>query len=202
MQKKIRTFLLSCFLLVFTAILPAHASEPLLVFVSIAPQKWLVEQLGGDLIKTHVLLDKGQEPHTYQPSPDKMTSLFRSRLYFTLGMPFEREIARKINSNKGSTAGLQLVDVARGIKKIPLVAHQHHEGTGEDKQHKEHDHHQHGKAGQVQQEHADPHTWLDPRNGIKIAAVMAEALATADPEHAAAYQQHFKNLQKKLSQLH
>ncbi|MCI5159952.1 MAG: hypothetical protein D3906_16310, partial [Candidatus Electrothrix sp. AUS1_2] len=51
---------------VFPAALPAHA-EPLPVFVSIAPQKWLAEQLGGDLVSTQVLLDKGQEPHTYQP---------------------------------------------------------------------------------------------------------------------------------------
>lgn len=162
-------------------------ADPLPVFVSIAPQKWLVEQLGGDLVETRVLLDKGQEPHTYQPSPEKMTLLFRSRLYFTVGMPFEREIVRKIGNNKKSGSGLQFIDVTTGIKRIPMVAH-HHEKS-------------HEEAEQAQ-EHTDPHLWLDPRNLEKIASATTEALATADPKHTAAYQQNLKALKQRLSQLH
>ncbi|MCW5214373.1 zinc ABC transporter substrate-binding protein, partial [Desulfobulbus sp. US5] len=132
--------------------LPAK-TVPLPVFVSIGPQKWIVEQLGGDFVSTQVLLDKGQEPHTYQPSPEKMTALFRSRLYFTVGMPFEQEIARKINSHKNKDTVLRLIDVTTGIKKIPMVAshvaHHHKED------HKKHDRHGKEKAEQTQ-EHADP----------------------------------------------
>jgi zinc transport system substrate-binding protein len=193
MQTTIRTFFLSCSLLICIPILPAYA-DPLPVFVSIAPQKWLLEQLGGELVKAEVLLDKGQEPHSYQPSPEKMNALFRSRLYFTLGMPFEREIGRKIESSQD--AGLRLIDVTTDITRIPLLAHHH---GGDEEGHEEHHHH---REAEQTQEHADPHTWLDPRNGIKIASAMTEALATADPEHAAAYQHNCTVLQEKLTQLH
>jgi len=172
--------------------LPAK-TEPLPVFVSIGPQKWLVEQLGGDFVSTHVLLDKGQEPHTYQPSPEKMTLLFRSRLYFTVGMQFEREIVRKIGNNESSGSGLQFIDVTTGIKRIPMAAH-HHEEEG-------HDRHRHEEAEQ-DQEHADPHIWLDPRNLKKIASAMTEALVTADPKHAGAYQQNLQTLKESLTRLH
>ncbi|MCW5202537.1 zinc ABC transporter substrate-binding protein [Desulfobulbus sp. US1] len=178
--------------------LPAK-TVPLPVFVSIGPQKWIVEQLGGDFVSTQVLLDKGQEPHTYQPSPEKMTALFRSRLYFTVGMPFEQEIARKINSHKNKDTVLRLIDVTTGIKKIPMVAshvaHHHKED------HKKHDRHGKEKAEQTQ-EHADPHLWLDPRNVEKLASAMTEALATADPKHAAAYQQNLQALKERLTLLH
>ncbi|MCI5137056.1 MAG: zinc ABC transporter substrate-binding protein, partial [Candidatus Electrothrix sp. AR1] len=179
MQAKARTFFLSCLFLLSTAMFPANLpakTEPLPVFVSIGPQKWIVEQLGGDFVSTQVLLDKGQEPHTYQPSPEKMTTLFRSRLYFTVGMQFEREIVRKIGNNESSGSGLQFIDVTTGIKKIPMVAHHHEES------HEEHDEHRHEETEQPQ-EHADPHLWLDPRNVEKMASAMTEALVTADPEN-------------------
>ena len=202
MQAKARTFFQSCFFLLSTAMLPANLqanAEPLPVFVSIAPQKWLVEQLGGDFINTHVLLDKGQEPHTYQPSPEKITLLFRSRLYFTIGMQFEREIIRKIGNNESSGSGLQFIDVTTGIKRIPMVAHHHHEKEEED--HEGHDQHRHEEAEQAR-EHADPHIWLDPRNVEKMASAMTEALATADPKHAGAYQQNLQALKDRLTRLH
>ncbi len=202
MQTKKHSLLLSCLLFSTTAMLlvnfSAHA-EPLPIFVSIAPQKWLVEQLGGNLVETHVLLDKGQEPHTYQPTPQKITSLFRSRLYFTIGMQFEREVARKISNKKSFNSEPQFIDVTTDIKRIPLVAHHHHKEKEED--HREHDQHQHEEAEQ-NQEHADPHVWLDPRNVEKIAFAMTEALITADSEHAAAYQQNLKALKERLTRLH
>ncbi|MGB5684590.1 MAG: zinc ABC transporter substrate-binding protein, partial [Candidatus Electrothrix sp.] len=58
-------------------------------------------------------------------------------------------------------------------------------------------------AGQdLDQEHADPHLWLDPRNVEKLASAMTEALATADPNHAAAYQLNLQALKERLTRLH
>lgn len=200
---KPKIFILSCLLLLATTVLPAHA-EPLPIFVSIPPQKWLVEQIGRDLVNIQVLLDKGQEPHTYQPSPEKITALFRSRLYFTIGMPFERQIARKITSHKEShkdtkNTGLQLIDITPSIHKIALEVH------GHDGHNDHHDHQEDEKKyenEELPQEHADPHVWLDPRNGEKMAAAIADALAAADPKHTALYQQNFEKLKKRLTRLH
>ncbi|MCI5197461.1 MAG: ABC transporter substrate-binding protein [Candidatus Electrothrix sp. AW5] len=184
---KARILLLAClfFLTSLTTVCKVQA-DPLPVFVSIAPQKWLVEQIGGDLVSTNVLLDKGQEPHTYQPSPEKIASLFRSRLYFTIGMPFEEHIAQKITNRKGRKAtGVQLIDITTGIHKLAMNTH-------------DHDHHRPALA----QEHADPHVWLDPRNGEKMASVITEALTATDPTHAATYQQNYTKLKERLARLH
>ncbi len=191
MHIKPQTFLLSCLFFIATAARSAQAN-PLPVFVSIPPQKWLVEQIGGDLVNAQVLLDKGQEPHNYQPSPEKITALFRSRLYFTIGVAFEREIARKITSN--TDTGLQLINITTGIKKIPILSsddHHHHD-------HEEHDDYENDQN----QEHADPHVWLDPRNGKIMAATIAEALTTVDPKNGAIYQQNYKNLNDRFTLLH
>ena len=52
-------------------------ASPLQIFVSIPPQKWLVEQVGGKLVSTHVLVDRGQEPHNFEPTPKQVAALFR-----------------------------------------------------------------------------------------------------------------------------
>lgn len=192
MQTKAPLFFLTCFWLLIAAPFSVHAvnAEALSVFVSIPPQKWLLEQLGGEFVTAHVLLDKGQEPHSYQPSPDRMTALFRSRLYFTLGMPFEREITEKIEdaANADTGTGLRIIDLTKGIKKIPIAGHDH---AGEDEMNHEHS-----------QEHADPHVWLDPGNLEKMAAIMTEALIETDPKHAAAYQKNLSSLKERLARLH
>ncbi|MCW5212443.1 zinc ABC transporter substrate-binding protein [Desulfobulbus sp. TB] len=194
MQTKAHILFLACLFFLTLTVFEVQA-EPLPVFVSIAPQKWLVEQIGGDLVSTHVLLDKGQEPHIYQPSPEKITLLFGSRLYFTIGMPFEENIAQKITNRKKRTAtGLQLIDITTGIHKIAMNTHDHHS-------HHHHDKKNH-KRPALAQEHADPHVWLDPRNGEKMASVITETLAATDPSHAATYQQNYTKLKERLARLH
>ncbi len=66
---------------ILLACLTASASaETLPVLVSIMPQRWLAEQVGGDLVTVSVLLDKGQDPHGMQPTPEQVTTLFRSKV--------------------------------------------------------------------------------------------------------------------------
>lgn len=106
----------TCCLFVFS---PVAFASPLQIFVSIPPQKWLADQVGGKLAYTLVLVDRGQEPHNFEPTPKQIASLFRSQLYFTVDMEFEREISRKINQ---SSTSLQIIDVARSIggEVVPL----------------------------------------------------------------------------------
>ncbi|WP_306145084.1 zinc ABC transporter substrate-binding protein [Roseibium sp. MMSF_3412] len=57
--------------------------------------------------------------------------------------------------------------------------HDHEKHAGHD------DHHGHDHAGGM-----DPHIWLNPDNGIAIAAAMAETLSEFDPDNAATYKQN------------
>jgi zinc transport system substrate-binding protein len=177
LQKLFAAFLL----IMLTA--PAVLAEPLPVLVSILPQKWLAGQVGGKMINVSVLLDKGQEPHGMQPTPEQVTALFRSRLYFAVGLEFERGLLAKVEQ---AESNVRIVDTAAGIKKIPMTEHEEHEHHG----------HDHERGG------LDPHVWLDPQNLQKMAAVMAAALAKADPANAAAYQQNLQAVSSGLDALH
>ena len=50
-------------------------TEPIPVFVSIAPQKYFVERIGGDEVKVHVMVKAGESPATFNPNPKKMSEL-------------------------------------------------------------------------------------------------------------------------------
>ena len=65
-------------------------TEPIPVFVSIVPQKYFVERVGGDEVKVHVMVKAGESPATFNPNPKKMSELANANLYFSIGVPFEK----------------------------------------------------------------------------------------------------------------
>lgn len=170
-MKKINIFLaiLATCLLGFSA---AAFASPLQIFVSIPPQKWLADQVGGKLVSTHVLVDRGQEPHNFEPTPKQVAALFGSQLYFTVDMEFEREISRKINQ---SSTGVQILDVARSIHKISITGQEHREGSSR-------------FEDGSRLNGLDPHVWLAPANLKIMATEMASAMAAADPVNNSVYE--------------
>ena len=65
-------------------------AEPNLVFVSIAPQKFFVERIGGNEVRVEVMLNPGESPATFNPNPKKISHLASAKLYFSIGVPFEK----------------------------------------------------------------------------------------------------------------
>jgi len=65
-------------------------TEPIPIFVSIAPQKYFVERIGGNEVKVEVMVKSGESPATFNPNPKKMSRLANAKLYFSIGVPFER----------------------------------------------------------------------------------------------------------------
>lgn len=68
---------------------PAAEPAPLQVLVSIPPQRYLVERIGGEHVRVRVMLAAGQAPETFDPSMRKLETLEQVRLYFLIGVPFE-----------------------------------------------------------------------------------------------------------------
>lgn len=177
-------------LIILLMLTSAATAAPLEVFVSIPPQQWLSEMIGGELITTGVLVARGQDPHTFEPTPRQISSLARSRLYFTIGMEFEQQIIRKLD---GAISTMAMVDTTATIDKI-ATSLPGLEEAGHHEEKTSHGGHQH--VGD------DPHVWLSPPNLIKMAKVMAEAMIIADPDHAATYRQNLKQTTDSLAQLH
>lgn len=78
-----------CALLV-SAAPDASGTSKLHVFVSIPPQKFFVERIGGDRVEVSVMLEPGHAPETYEPPPRKIAALQSARLYVLMNVPFER----------------------------------------------------------------------------------------------------------------
>jgi len=77
----------------------SSSDDVLEVYVTIPPQAYIVEQIGGDRVQVHVLVEPGQSPHTFELSPRQMMSLGKAKVYFGAGFPFEKALSKKIQAS-------------------------------------------------------------------------------------------------------
>ncbi len=192
---RLLTVLLALFL--FTS--PAFCA-PTEVFVSIPPQKWLSDQLGGPLVTTSVLVGKGQDPHTYEPTPQQITALSRASIYFTLDLEFEEQILPKV---KKTVPSLLLIDTADTIPKIAMTERDHDKRDHDQPNHAAHEHDEHAHAkNEHHHEGLDPHVWLSPLNLKIMATTMTRALCANDPANQSIYEKNLVTVHQKLDQVH
>ncbi len=165
------------------------------VFVSIPPQKWLSDRLGGQHLVTGVLIAKGQDPHTFEPTPKQVEALGRSQLYFTVGLEFEEQIMGKIRQ---SASKLQIVDCTAGLEKLAMAELPRHGKTSTH-------HHEAGTKAQHEDKNdhdgLDPHVWLSPVNLKIMAAEMAKAMIAIDPQNGKDYTANLEQLHRELDEL-
>jgi zinc transport system substrate-binding protein len=86
--------------------------EPLNVTVSILPQKYFVERIGGDLVNISVMVQPGESPATYEPKPEQMTALSNTDAYISIGVPFEKAWLEKFQAANSS---MKMVDTTQRI---------------------------------------------------------------------------------------
>ena len=161
-------------------------SEPLDITVSILPQEYFVEKIGGDRVEVNIMVEPGASPATYEPKPQQMKALSEAEAYVSIGVPFEKAWMEKI---KGANPQMLVIDSAQGIERMEMVAHHHH---GE----AEHDHeHDHGA------ETLDPHIWLSPQLVKLQAENIYQGLVKIDPENEAEYQANLAQFLTEIDQL-
>jgi zinc transport system substrate-binding protein len=182
------------FLLSFLIQSSVFADNRLPVFVSIAPQKYFVSQIGKDLVDVQVMVQSGASPHTYEPKPLQMAALSKAEIYFSIGVTFENAWLNKIAS---SNPHLLIVHTDEKIQKIQMSTHHHHHD--DDTEHspvEDHNHnHQHNGIH-------DPHIWLSPPL-VKIQALnIFKALQQADPVNSATYEANYKDFIAEIDLLH
>jgi len=178
---KTRLFLL-LFLLLLCAGLrstPVMAGEAIPVFVSIMPQKYFVEKIGRSLVKVFVMVSPGANPHIYEPRPNQMAALSKTRIYFAIGVTFEDAwLPRFANLNPQ----MRIVHTDKGIDKMAMVAHHHNEGKGvKNKEGTKHTDRENAPGA------LDPHVWVSPPEVKIIARNILEALLEIDPANSLTY---------------
>lgn len=149
---------------------------PLLVAVSVPPQAWLVERIGGGRVRTEVMIPPGYSHVDVPLTPRQMRTLSRAALYIKVGHPaFEFE-SEQLGPLLAGLPGLRIVDMSSGM----LLLEEAHEEEPANR------HDAHGHEG------GDPHVWVSPDTFAVAAVNVARALEEADPGHAAEYQANLR----------
>jgi zinc transport system substrate-binding protein len=145
-----------------------QGNGPVSVVVSLIPQKFFVEKIGGRHVTVTVLVDQGASEHAYEPKPVQMAALARADIYFSMGLEFEKVwIGRFIKK----MPGLHIAACDSGIVKIAMQS-SHHDHEGEQSR---------------DDNGLDPHIWLSPGLVKTIAANITAHLCAVDTEHATEY---------------
>ncbi len=156
----------------------AFADNKLSVFVTILPQKYFVEQIGGELVKVSVLVQSGKGAETYEPTPRQMTEFSQAKLYFSIGMPFEEVWLPKLKANNPQ---MRFVNARENLTLRTLETLHHHQD------------HDHGLY--------DPHIWLNPAFVEIMAKQIQTTLSNLNPENSQQYQINTDKFIQKLKQL-
>jgi len=141
------------------------------VAVSIPPQKHLLERIGASHLEVLVALEPGHVPETWEPSARRIAALRSARIYFRIGVPFEKRWIARAEHGDGSPVVVDCCET-HGAAPDTGVEHVH-----------------------------DPHIWLDPMLALDFARVAAQALVMEDPLHAAEYRENLAVLERELQAL-
>ena len=169
---------------------PSSQAETIDVTVSILPQKYFVERIGGETVDVNVMVEPGASPATYEPKPQQMKALSDAEAYMAMGVPFEKAWMSRI---KTANKDMKIVDLTQGIERQPMAAHHHHKESDHDHNH-DHDHTE-------ETANLDPHIWLSPELVKKQAETIYNALVEVNPEQEAYYQENRDQLISDINQL-
>jgi zinc/manganese transport system substrate-binding protein len=163
---------------------PAPAEQPLRVVTTTTDLADLARNVGGDRVEVRSLALGEQDPHFVEARPSLVLELRRADLYAQVGLELEvgwapllLDQARNPGIQPGGRGHLDLSAHVE-ILDVPVTRVTRAQG----------DIHPFG----------NPHYWLAPENGRRIAEAFAGRLSELDPEGAAAYQ---VNLDRFLAQL-
>jgi len=138
----------------------------------------IAANVGGNLVSTRALGRGYQDPHFVDPKPSFALSLRRADLLLLVGLDLEvgwlpRLLTGARNSKilKGASGHLDCSTLAK-LQEVPQSKISRSMG----------DLHPGG----------NPHYWMDPRNGVRVAFGTYKRLAKLDPSNRATYKKNYK----------
>ena len=153
-----------------------QSAEPTLM-VTIEPLRYFTEQIVGEQFKVVSMVPKGTSPETYDPTPQQLMALAKSKAYLQIGyIGFELSWIDKLKEN---TPYLPFFDTSKGIQLIEAEDHNHGD-------------HQHGGV--------EPHIWNSARNAKIIAQNILQAVIQLDSIHKDDYTENYRKLVEELDE--
>ncbi len=163
------------------------------IVVSIFPVYDWVRQIVGsrsDSVEISLLLDKGVDLHSYQPTTDDMVKVSNCDLFIYVGGESDEwvEDALKAAANPDRIAIDLLETLGDAVKEEEIVEgmqeEDEHDHGHEDHDHEEHGHEHHHEEGEVEY---DEHVWLSLKNAAVLCGAISDALGRLDAANADAY---------------
>ena len=152
--------------------LPALAAGKLQIVTTTTDLAAIARDIGGERVEVLALAAGFQDPHFVDAKPSYLLKLQKADLFVAVGLELEIGWAPQLLENarnaKILAGGTGFVDASEGIRRLNVP-------TSADR-----------SAGDIHP-HGNPHYWLDPANGHRIAANIARGLERVDAAGAADY---------------
>lgn len=145
-----------------------------IIYVSIEPQKYLVEQIAGGAFQVRNLLPPGASPATFEPGPTHLKGLASARAYIRIGhIGFENAWMKRIEN---TNPDMKIFDQSAGVEFIKSDHVHYHKG------------HEHVHSS------VDPHIWLSPSQLFIQIENIKKMLVELMPDSASYFNQNHDKL--------
>jgi len=153
-------------------------SEKPVLTVTLEPLRYFTEAIAGEHFEVVSMVPKGSSPESYDPTPQQLVNLGRSRAYLRIGyIGFEQAWMRKLEAN---CPDMKVYDTSQGVDLIRGEGHWHGD---------------HFHEGGV-----EPHIWNSTQNALIMADNIYQALCELDSTHQEDYQKRLDVLKQTIRQ--
>lgn len=150
------------------------------IFVAIPPYKDVTSQIVGNLYKVESLINEGDNPHIFSPTPKQVARLAKAKIFFTSGLEFEKALIPRI---KKLNPDIKIVALQDGIHLRSINGHTHGENCS--------GHH----------EGNDPHIWLAPMLLKKQVKTIYNSITALDTTNSTQLKTNYQKLTEELTTL-
>jgi ABC-type Zn uptake system ZnuABC Zn-binding protein ZnuA len=182
------TALASSFALVFALLSPvgANADSKIRIMTAITDLASLAQEIGGDKVDVESIARGYQDPHYVDPKPSFLLKLSKAELLIVVGLELEigwlPPLITQSSNPRIQVGAPGYLDASRFAKILEIP------------------------TGQVTRAEGDvhplgnPHYWLDPDNGLRIAKGIETKLSEMRPHAAAYFAQRYDAFEQRLKQ--
>ena len=154
-----------------------HEGEKLRIVATTSIVGDVVANVAGAAADLTGLIGVGQDPHSYEPTPQALAAVESAHIVFVNGFDLEETLLETI----GNTAAGKIIPLSAGIEPRRFEGDEHSSRR------------QHGND--------DPHVWMAPTNVMMWVKSAEHALSAADPANSVTYATNASRYVEKLKAL-